>query len=118
MRTVWLCLVAALCLAATFPPLPKVRKRYIAPKSTSQGAGALALITKQAVVVTNPPREVVLPWLYPKSIDPSNYWWNIQTSKNLNVWFTWVTNASGEQWATNNKVAPMMFFRLQGRLTQ
>ena len=97
--------------AVNAPPLPKRPHKSAA---VHQGAGAAALIKPMVVTV---PKTNVIVWQYPATINPSNYWWDIQTSTNLQTWSVLVTNASGEIVVTVKKTVPLQVYRLSAKLS-
>lgn len=104
------CLALLVCVAAV-PPVPKAPKKHVTP--LTQGAGAKQLIAKSVVI---PPRwhTNTFVWRYPPSINPSNYWWDIQCSTDLVHWVTVTTHATGDYWVTNT--GSRRVFRLYGYL--
>lgn len=103
-------MLALLCLAATIPPIPKANHRSA---SIHQGAAAAKLLIKPSIVT---PRDTLIVWQYPPSINSSNYWWNIETSTDLKRWSVLVSNASGDASVTVGKSKPLRVYRLSGRL--
>lgn len=100
-----------LCVAAMLPPtMPKVKRLHRPIVETTQGAGAAKLIAK---VVLPMPRTNVIVWQYPTWLNPSNYFWNIETSTSVaGPWTVLVTNASGAFEVTANKQEPLRIYRL------
>jgi hypothetical protein len=115
-------LVGLALAAPPVPPVPKIAKaraklsRKAKAAVVTQGAGAGALIMK-AVVVVAAPRTNVFPWIYPKTIAASNYWWNLETSTDLWNWAVVCSNATGDYTVTNNKAEARRWWRLHGRTT-
>jgi hypothetical protein len=106
-------LIALLCLAMTLPPLPpKPKHRH---RDVPRGAQLLLTLNKvKAKVVAPPLRIVTSPWRYAPGY--TNYFWDLQSSRDLRNWSTIATNCTGDLWATNNRANPMLFYRLKGRL--
>jgi hypothetical protein len=109
----WPVVLALLSVASTLPPMPKF---YNAPKGTTQGAGALALITKPklAVTVVAPGREWVVAWRY-GNVQSNLYYWDLQTSTNLRTWTVLRSNVTEGVTVTNNLAEKCRFYRLRGR---
>lgn len=116
----WTVILALLCVAAAFPPMPKV---YRPATGTTQGAGALALITRPKLVSVVPVlRTNFIAWKYPASINPSNYWWNVLDRRwTTNGWSAWSVAISNST-AGNDTVFVgtnrLVQWRLQGRTQQ
>jgi hypothetical protein len=108
----YLLLISALCLGASLPPAPPASHRPHKSAAVHQGAGAARLIAKivPSVSITN-----TFTWQY--SVNPSNYWWNIESSTDLKTWTTLVTNASGPYSVNVNKSQPLSIYRLRARLS-
>jgi hypothetical protein len=117
-------LVTMVAVAAV-PPVPKIanRRSQISKRTAlaaTQGAGAMALISKP---MAPPTLEVTgwrtntLTWLYPKTINASNYWWNLETSTDFKTWTVVCSNATGIYTWTNDKTDRVRVFRLKGRST-
>ena len=112
--------LALACIAAAVPPMPKIPRHYRHAEIT-QGDGALDLIrpvpAKPGFMAIPLPISHIFTWRYPASINPSNYFWNIeQATSPLGPWSVVVSNATG---ATNlfiQKNEPLRIYRLSGRL--
>jgi hypothetical protein len=100
------------CLAASPPPVPRLKHRHA--QGVTQGAGALALIKRTAVLQ---PRVVTIDWQYPPGLEPANFFWNVEGSTDLKMWSVIITNASGVNTVTVNRNEPLRVFRLSGRLS-
>jgi hypothetical protein len=91
--------------AVTGPPKPKLPKPVLrSPKDSATAA--------RAMTIALPQRDRVIPWQY--SASPSNLWWDLQWSKDLQSWKTIRSNVSGEVTVTNPP-GRIGFYRLQGR---
>jgi hypothetical protein len=110
---VLVCLVAWAGHGAT-PPSPPVPKRPHKSAAIHQGAGAAKLISK---IVPSISRTNTFTWLYPPGLDPSQFWWNIESSTDLKNWTVLVTNASGPYSVNVNKSTPLSIYRLRAKLT-
>lgn len=113
MRRYGLLLAVLFCVAATVPPVPKLKQHHRSA-AVERGAGAKALIKPMVVAV---PVVNTFVWQYPSSVNPSNLWWNIETSSDLRSWSVAVSNASGVTTVNVNKQQPLQVYRLAGRLT-
>ena len=103
------------------PPRPRMKAKRIVPPT--QGAGALALISKLKSVVAVPVvRTNLITWQYPSNIVPSNYWWNVMERKWSSGWSAWavaISNSTdGNDTVFVNKTNPQTQWRLQGRLVR
>jgi hypothetical protein len=105
--------VSAWSIATGPPPVPTIKRPHKSA-AVHQGAGSAKLIAKivPVVVATN-----TTVWAYPPSIKPSNYWWNIEWSADFQSWSVVVSNASGPCDIHVNKLEPIIFYRLAGRLS-
>jgi hypothetical protein len=112
----WPVVLALLSVASTLPPMPKF---YNAPKGTTQGAGALALIAKPklAVTIVAPGREWVVAWRY-GNVQSNLYYWDLMTSTNLRTWTLLRSNVTEGVTVTNNLAEKCRFYRLRGRVVQ
>ena len=105
-----------LCLAATVPPLPPVPKRNHKSAAVSQGDAAARLIAKIAPPAA--PHTNTFVWSYPPQINPSNFFWNIETAVSASgPWTVLITNASGAQDVTVTKSEGLRLFRLSRNLS-
>ena len=100
--------------AGTFSGPPPLPKRPHKSAAVHQGAGAAALLLKPLAVV---PATNLIVWEYPASINPSNCWWDIQTSTDLQNWSVLVSNASGVTTVNWNKSEPLRVYRLSAKLS-
>ena len=65
------------------------------------------------------PKTNVIAWKFPRGINPSNYWWNIQSAPGMSgPWVTVITNASGDNTVFVSRTNAMGFWRLVGRQTR
>lgn len=118
MRRVLILALALLCVSATPPPLPKVKKVYRPATGVTKGAGAAALIAKPLAVSTNKPKEWTINWQYRQSLVASNYWWNLEASTDMRKWSVLQSNVTGTVTVTNKPSERFRAFRLSGRLTR
>lgn len=104
--------LAGWCATAGLPPIPHKRAKRVVPQT--QGAGAKALLVPLPPPIS--PGTNVIVWQYPKSINPTDLWWNLEASADLKVWAVVVSNASGAATVNVNKSDPLRIYRLSGRL--
>ena len=108
--------LALVCIAATVPPLPPVPKRNHKSAAITQGMGAAKLIAK--IIPPAVPRTNTFVWRYPPQINPSNFFWNIESSIGVKgPWTVIVTNASGAQDVTVNRTEALRLYRLSINLS-
>jgi len=115
----WPVILALACVAGTFPPMPKV---YRPATGTTQGAGALALLSKPKLAAAVPVlRTNYIAWKYPSNITPSNYWWNVlerrQTTNSWSGWSVVISNSTAGNDTVFAGTNRLMQWKLQGRLT-
>lgn len=102
-------LIALTCVAAALPPVPPAKRVYRHAEVT-QGMGAAKLI---ATVMPPAPSTNTFAWQYPPGINPSNYFWNIESAASVKgPWSVVVTNASGAQDVTVNRNESLRLYRL------
>ena len=84
------------------------------PTAVERGAGAAKLIAKIAPAPVQVPRTNTIIWKY--SGNPSNLFWNVESSIDLKSWSVIISNASGPSEFTVKKSEPLRAYRLSGRL--
>lgn len=98
--------IVLICLLASLPPLPVVRKF----KKPVEKASAQQLMFKSLIV--RPPYVIYIPFNYPSNFN-TNIGWYLLASSNLNNWFI-VTNGytiTNGALIVSNKY-PQMYFRI------
>ena len=100
--------------AVNVPPIPPVPARPHKSAAIHQGAGAAALIVKPLIITLVSLTNSVV-WQYPPSVNPSNLWWNIESSTDLYHWEVAISNASGQSAINVKPTEPLRVFRLSGR---
>ena len=108
---VWLMLGALVAFAA-LPPIPIIKRPHKSA-AVERGAGATKLISK--IVPAPGPTTNTSVWIYPPSINPSNLWFNIEASSDLQNWSVLISNASGPGEVRVKRTDPPGFYRLCGR---
>ena len=95
------------------PPLPPAPKRPHKSAAVHQGDGAAKLLVKPMVAVG--PTTNTITWRY--DVNPSNYWWNIESSTDLKNWSVLISNASGVEAVNLKKSEALRAYRLSARVS-
>lgn len=64
------------------------------------------------------PQQYIVPVRYPADVDPNDYWWNLEESKDLVTWgyggFTQIETPTGVDWLVHRDANPQFWRLIRG----